>query len=413
MQSNTRRISVRNKRKKEILSNQNLRNRILCYAAAAAALVLLCFAPSVQAQTAVPAKSIFQHLKEPFNIGGIGGIAATASDNVWAISALNPGHSVHFDGKSWSKQSLVKVGKDLLVVSGVATTSANDVWAVGRLVKGPFSQEVVQHFDGTKWDAVRDVNLIGKTIQNAVVNSEALNSVTAFSPQDVWAAGFIASDTFLLPFVEHFDGTKWSVVGNILNLPNISNEILQGISAVSDTDVWAVGFFDENGQAGTADAFHFDGKKWTQIKTPQLFARFNAVTAIASDDVWAVGFEDTNKFGTKSNTLAEHWDGKKWSVVPTPANQKGVIQSEINAVAAVNSHSVWMVGDTFDAFQEGPVLHWDGKQITNISPLPQPPKGSVAELAGVAAVPSGQVWAAGGVLNLNFSSWFLFTDQGQ
>jgi hypothetical protein len=403
MQSKTSRLTVS--------SNKHLRKKLMSYLAAAA-LVSLGLAPSLQAQSAVPAKSIFRHLKLPFNIGTVEGIAATASDNVWAVNATK---SLHFDGKSWSEQKLVPIGNDLLTMLGAATTGPDDAWAVGFFPSGgAFSQEAVEHFDGTKWSAVQDLNLVGKKIQNVVINSEFLTSVTALSPKDVWAAGWIASDTFILPFVEHFDGTNWSLVGNILNIPQINDEMLQGISAVSDTDVWAVGFFDENGRAGTADTFHFDGKKWTQIKTPPLFARFNAVTAIASNDVWAVGLELTNKFGTKSNTLAEHWDGKKWSVVPTPANQKGVLESELNAVAAVSSHSVWMVGDTFGAFQEGPVLHWDGQQIKNISPLPQPPPGFIATLLAVAAIPSGEVWPAGLALNSGpLVSWILFTDQGQ
>lgn len=89
------------------------------------------------------------------------------------------------------------------------------------------------------------------------------------------------------------------------------------------------------------------------------------------------------------------------------------VSTELVGVAAVSSKPVWMAGSRgLDAFRDdGPVLHWDGAIIKNVSPLPPPPKGDGAELLGIAALPSGQVWLAGDAGRVE--SWILFTDQGQ
>ena len=46
-----------------------------------------------------------------------------------------------------------------------------------------------------------------------------------------------------------------------------------------------------------------------------------AASAVSTSDVWAVG-DQQGSDGT-FGTLVEHWDGHTWSVVPTPALSAG------------------------------------------------------------------------------------------
>src|SRR5438105_3286110 len=57
---------------------------------------------------------------------------------------------------------------------------------------------------------------------------------------------------------------------------------------------------------------------WTSVTTispGSLDNYLNGVSATSSTDAWAVG---SYTVGTAANTLAEHWNGTSWSVVPSP-----------------------------------------------------------------------------------------------
>src|SRR5512135_2821947 len=96
---------------------------------------------------------------------------------------------------------------------------SNDVWAVGDNT-GP----LIEHWDGTKWSLV-------PTPSAAAAGT--LNAVTATAANDVWAVGFAGGSNLVM----HFDGTSWSVAP----APLVRNSHLSGVSAMSSTDVWAVG----------------------------------------------------------------------------------------------------------------------------------------------------------------------------
>src|SRR2546423_13698011 len=68
------------------------------------------------------------------------------------------------------------------------------------------------------------------------------------------------------------------------------------------------------------------------------------LSALSPSDIWAVGVQ-TNSSGY-DRTLAEHWNGSTWSIVPTP--NPGSSHNDLNAVSAVSTNNVWAVGDYFD-----------------------------------------------------------------
>ena len=52
---------------------------------------------------------------------------------------------------------------------------------------------------------------------------------------------------------------------------------------------------------------------WVETPEPNAGALFS-VAALTDSDVWAVGFG----YGSPALTLTQHWDGSAWSVVPSP-----------------------------------------------------------------------------------------------
>jgi hypothetical protein len=353
-------------------------------------------------------KSIWQIEKLPLKKGMLGvAVSAESPTDVWVVG----NSSLHFDGKAWTQIPVVTRSQPLFALNSVAAVGPANVWAVGAFNndKG-FQNEVVEHFDGKKWSVFPDVNLVGKQLHGFTVLSETLVSITALSANDIWAAGCLlaqsAGGDTLTVFIEHFDGKKWHLSGNPAGTGNDVMSGTNGISAVSDNDVWVVAFNDANGQDGQGEAFHFDGKHWSMVQTPTVAAStLRAVTAVASDDVWAVG--DRNDL---HNTLVEHFDGKRWSVVPSPTPEPVINDLEMWGVAAISGKDVWASG--FRDINTPPViLHWDGLKWS-LNPAPSGP-GSTTTF-GVAALAPGQVWVSGSFFTpLKFEPFVLFTNKGQ
>jgi hypothetical protein len=72
-----------------------------------------------------------------------------------------------------------------------------------------------------------------QVVSSPTVSGASLNAVSAVSPTDIWAVGSQSSG----PLIENFNGTSWSVVAS----PTVTGGSLDGVSAASSNAVWAVG----------------------------------------------------------------------------------------------------------------------------------------------------------------------------
>jgi hypothetical protein len=94
----------------------------------------------------------------PFG-GGLGGVAVSSPDNLWAVGAF--GHFTsnvllaHWNGVRWSRPAF---GRNLPgALDGLSASSANDLWAVGNLNNGDPLRGVrplILHWNGTSWTKV-------------------------------------------------------------------------------------------------------------------------------------------------------------------------------------------------------------------------------------------------------------------
>ena len=146
---------------------------------------------------------------------------------------------------------------------------------------------------------------------------------------------------------EHWTGRKWQVVATA-EPDAVSSSYLQAVTAISDTDVWAVGYYygGVDGDGGTIIE-HWDGKSWSLAASADganpFHASLQGVSALSTTDVWASGF-----FYDESGaavTLVEHWNGVKWKLVDSP-NSPASPDTELHAVSAVSAKDVWATGFT-------------------------------------------------------------------
>ena len=302
-------------------------------------------------------------------------------------------------GANWTVVASPSPGQTnfLYSASGV---SSSDVWAVGyQYSQSGLLKSIVEHFDGTAWTAVANPNPgNAHRCRDSAYVGTVLQGVTAISSQDVWAVGQICGAGTGKSLTEHWDGTKWTTVVSP-NPPDSEDAILVSVAAVASNDVWAVGNYQvQNQYLWETLVEHWDGSKWSILKTPNApnsdKSFLNAVGIASASDIWAVGYSE-NPSTDQDIPLIEHYDGQSWAQVASPYTH----QSGFNAlwgVSVVSSNDVWAVGYANENSQgkngQGLVQHWDGTQWSLVD---SPIAGAATILLSVAARSSSDIWAVG------------------
>jgi hypothetical protein len=310
---------------------------------------------------ATPATSTNFQVVAQFSNASFGATVAITDNDIWAVGSSNSTGTneplaVHFNGTSWSvvTTSSFTGGASF---SAVAAVASNDVWAVGYLGSGLAINPLIEHWDGTSWSVVSSPNL---------PQGGGFSAVTAISANNVWAVGGRGDVDAL---VEHWDGTSWSIVTNSV----LSGVLASAVSADSSNDIWALANH-------PAVALHFDGTSWSRVSTPQFrqgFSVLGGVTALSPTNVWAVGEVKVNNRCCPAGGI-EHWDGTKFSLVPSPDPKPGATVY-LSGIAAISASDIWAVGFAIE--------QWNG---TSWSIIASP---AVGQLQGVTALSDGTVTA--------------------
>jgi hypothetical protein len=233
----------------------------------------------------------------------------------------------------------------------------NEAWAVGTVgCPADRSRTLTEHWTGSSWSLVPSPN--GGVKGN---HFSTLQSVTAISNSDVWAVGSQAAVRnhvpATVPLTEHWNGTSWSIVP----VPKAALGVLEAVSATSASDVWAVGAGQQSGQSTVA--LHFDGSSWklaTVPTPPNTSGGLSGVRALSATDTWAVGEYFPNA-GGNGKILTEHWDGTSWHVVSAPPVGGPNALSALSSIEAAPGTGVWAVGFwVTDVAANSVVLHWTG-----------------------------------------------------
>ena len=266
---------------------------------------------------------------------------------------------------------------------GMAAITSNNAWTVGDCInKKSVERTLVEHWDGTLWKVVASPN-VGSS-------KNVLSSVAAVTSTNVWAVGSYDNNNIDYTLTEHWNGSKWKVVAS----PNVgsSKNVLSSVAVVSSTDIWAVGYYDNNGINDTLTE-HWNGTSWSVVTSPSpgSFANYlRGVAVTSSTDIWAVGYYAN--YNGYYYTLVQHWDGTQWSVVSSP-NPGATDNDYLIGVAVVSSTDVWAVGDYLGNGDYNITLteHWDGTSWSVVTS----PGSSVSYFLGVAVISTTDVWAVG------------------
>lgn len=306
---------------------------------------------------------------------------------------------------AWAVVSSPNGSGDDNALGDVTVISANDIWAVGNTGSGanPLNT-LTEHWNGSGWSVVPSPN--GTFPVNYLV------SVSAVSSSDVWAVGYSyngsVSDSQSKTLIMHWNGANWSVVPSP-NTANPENRLL-GVAAVSANDVWAVGHWYDFTNFRTL-IMHWNGASWSIVSSPNppdSFANFlYGVEAVSADDVWAVGSQQESI----EQTLALHWNGSTWTVVPTP--NIGFFHNNMLEAHAVSANDIWAVGYHqtvigVDQPYQTSAFHYDGTDWSTVStPNVNTLNNYLFDIVGLAANDAWAVgfWDTGDALNTMIQHW--------
>ncbi len=226
---------------------------------------------------------------------------------------------------------------------------------------------------------------------NAFAGNNVLNGVSASSATDAWAVGSLccsARHSGLGTLTEHCNGTAWSIVAS----PDttLNDDVLNAVSSISGTEAWAVGFVKQTSfRTGAPLLVHWTGSSWTTVAPPSgLTGSLRAVSGDSRSDVWTVGDDGHGK------PIVLRFNGASWSQVPIPL--AGTAET-IGGVKAFSPSDVWLVGEHLVSSASTQartlILHWNGSAWSVVpSPSPDPNQNILRAVGGVS---THDLWAVG------------------
>jgi hypothetical protein len=293
-------------------------------------------------------------------------VAATGAGNALAVGTSFDGKATRsliarWDGAVWTRvPSPDPGGPDRFTgLFGVAAISAKSAWAVGSYSNGKARQTLIAAWNGKSWNQVRSPDPGG------AAHDSRLTGIAVVSPRDAWAAGYYqTAQAFRRTLILHWNGKSWTQVPSPDPGGPTHGNLLFGVAATSARNAWAVGY-DTTTAGATTLVLHWDGKAWARVSSPNRATgpapdidQLQGVTATSARNAWAVGYYQLS--GGGFYTLILHWDGTAWHWMrsPDPAGDNDFL---VNVTASANS--AWAVGGAnygLGESEQSLVLRWNG-----------------------------------------------------
>lgn len=269
---------------------------------------------------------------------------------------------------------------------GLAVLSAKNIWAVGDYTgsNGDF-RTLIEHWNGKAWAQVPS--------PNPGAGSNILDSVTAVSATDMWAVGEYSTQTSspgdIIPnktLVLHWNGHQWRQVRT--PSPGSFTDQLTGVAKISASNIWATGFYGKQGAAGKTKSLilHWNGHAWGQVSSPDygtLNNSPNSVAGTAANSVWVT--DQVSSSMSSSTALLLHWNGHSW------AKAASLAFGDFSGIGFSSPRNGWLVGD--DRKGTSLTMHWNGRSWTRV---PSPNLKNLSNtLLSVTALSPASAWAVG------------------
>ncbi|MEO8663973.1 MAG: hypothetical protein ABI462_00640 [Ignavibacteria bacterium] len=223
-----------------------------------------------------------------------------------------------------------------------------------------------------------------------------LNGVYAISSTDVWAVGvYDEQPSFTLTL--HWDGVNWTTISS----PNhgVQYNLLNAVKGLSSDNVYTVGYYSVIGTPQML-ILHWDGSSWTEEATPTVTggSSLQSIVMFGPDDIYAGGFRAVGSPGPTTGTLVTHWNGSSWNIEATP-NQSQTRHNEITDMKGLSPNDIWAVGYSRNTgvgvgfYYQAMVLHKTASGWS-VVPVPQSPADENF-LYSIDIIAPDNIWASG------------------
>ncbi|MFD4638367.1 WD40/YVTN/BNR-like repeat-containing protein [Lentzea sp. NPDC058436] len=303
-------------------------------------------------------------------------VVAVDARNAWAVGleGYDPGQEtgrvpliLRWNGFRWSRMSPPAV-PERMSLTHVGASSPKDVWVTGASGSDEGNVFLVWHYDGRTWTEVpyppgatpsrleiRDVSVVDGRPWLVGIRGNApvfhewtgtswlehqpptecvagggfpnfcfANTVKAFAPDDVWAAGNGWWNGFMGPVLFHWNGTAWRTV----DIGQIQQPLtIRSLDGLSSKDIWAVG--DSGGMGSGNVVVRGDGTTWQSVaglqtpSTPAVAVGADGVPQVVA----RVPLPTFRSYGPAGWTMA---------MAPFPADSASKDYSAITAVPGTN-----------------------------------------------------------------------------
>jgi hypothetical protein len=269
-------------------------------------------------------------------------VTAVSPGNIWAAGdystqagsfAPDKTFVLHWNGRTWKQVKTPSPGSSFDSLATVHRVSKSNIWAVGTYAGASFhDRSLILHWNGRAWRTVRAPSL-GKL-------SSSLAGLAVASARSIWTTESYSNSTSRpgTSAILHWNGRTWR---KSAAAPGGSG--LLDVTASSARNAWAVG----DDRKGHSMAMHWNGRAWRRVATPNikpgnLINALQSVTAVSPGNAWAVGVAH-NVFSTFEGTAVEmHWNGRRWSMMKSPAPGAN---SALFGIQATSKVSPWAVGE--------------------------------------------------------------------
>jgi hypothetical protein len=236
------------------------------------------------------------------------------------------------------------------------------------------------------------------TAQNAT-----LTGVSAVSDSDAWAVGYHSGTAFTnvgaQVLIDRWNGTAWSAASTPATPGNTA--LLLAASASSASDAWAVGRTQVNKSDFEGLALHWNGTAWSvspgfsSVLSPFAGASAQGVADVSPADAYAIG----DSADTATGSLV-HWNGTAWSSVTLPLPADATSNTTLNAISAQGRDDVWIVGTFLDSATEQNETfseHFNGRawSVVAMPPVTSSNINAFFVFNGIKANSPADVWAVG------------------
>ena len=225
-------------------------------------------------------------------------------------------------------------------LNGIACPGLSSCWAVGDGSNG--STLLIEAYRGGNWTTESSPNPTDPT--TGAVLQAYLYGISCPSTTDCWAVGDY-NDAGNIPLLEQYNGAGWTIVpGPSGGTPPFYQASLRGVSCVSSSDCWAVGF---SNNLGTL-VEQYNGSSWSIVPSPNAGQaredQLEGISCPSAASCWAGGYQDYVGNSGSGKPLVLGYQGSGWTVVGA-ANPRPESGSFLNSVSCSSASSCWAAGD--------------------------------------------------------------------